>query len=258
MRKYSLFLLLIFLMASPALTYAGGGRHVLSQVSTIDALITGVYDGETSLGSLREKGDFGIGTFNGLDGEMLLLDGQFYRITVEGTVERPAPETKTPFAAVTFFDADRTFPLEQGLDFQQFVVKTEKTFPTPNIFYAVKITGTFEMVKARSVPRQPKPYKPLDEVVKNQKVFTFQKVAGTIVGFRCPSYVKGINVPGYHLHFISADRKAGGHILDFRIDKAIAEVDDAREFHLVLPSDQAFYHADLAPDRGQAVNAVEK
>jgi acetolactate decarboxylase len=257
MRKYCLFFL-IFLITVPGATHAAGGRDVLFQVSTIDALMTGIYDGETTLGSLKEKGDFGLGTFNALDGEMILLDGRFYRITAAGTVERPDPGTKTPFAAVTFFDADRTVPLEKGLDFRQFVVKTDKLLPTPNVFYAIKITGTFEMVRARSVARQTKPYRPLDEVVKNQRVFNLSKVEGTIVGFRCPPYVKGVNVPGYHLHFITADRKAGGHVLDFKVEKAVLEVDDTSEFNLVLPSDKAFYGADLTPDREQAVKAVEK
>ncbi len=257
MRKYCLCFLILLVMASGA-AHAAGGRDVLAQVSTIDALMTGIYDGETTLESLKEKGDFGLGTFNTLDGEMLLLDGQFYRITATGTVERPDPGTKTPFAAVTFFDPDRMVPLEKGLDFQQFIAKTDKLLPTLNLFYAIKITGTFEMVRARSVARQTKPYRPLDEVVKNQGLFNLSKVEGTIVGFRCPSYVKGINVPGYHLHFITADRKAGGHVLDFKIEKAILEVDDTNEFDLILPSDKAFYGADLAPDRENAVKAVEK
>lgn len=249
---------MILLIMAPGAAHAAGGRDVLFQVSTIDALLTGIYDGETTLESLREKGDFGLGTFNNLDGEMLLLDGQFYRITAAGTVERPGPGTKTPFAAVTFFDADRTVPLEKGLDLQQFVAKTDKLLPTPNVFYAIKITGTFEMVRARSVARQAKPYRPLDEVVKSQGLFTLGKAEGTIVGFRCPPYVKGVSVPGYHLHFITTDRKAGGHVLDFRVDKAVLEVDDTSEFDLILPSDRAFYDADLTPDRGQALKAVEK
>lgn len=114
MRKYWLCFLMLLIMA-PGASHAAGGRDVLAQVSTIDALMTGIYDGEATLASLREKGDFGLGTFNTLDGEMLLLDGQFYRITAAGTVERPDPGTKTPFAAVTFFDPDRTFPLEASI-----------------------------------------------------------------------------------------------------------------------------------------------
>ena len=233
-------------------------QGVITQVSTIDALMTGIYDGETTLAQLKQKGDFGSGTFDALNGEMILLEGQFYRATAGGIVERPGLNTKTPFAAVTFFRTDRTAQLAKGLDFQGFSKLTDKEIPTLNIFYAIKITGTFEMVKVRSVPAQQKPYKPLSDVVKAQPVFDLKKVKGTIVGFRCPPFVKGVNVPGYHLHFITADRMAGGHVLDFTVERATTEIGDTREFHLILPSDKAFYKADLMTDREKEVKAVEK
>jgi acetolactate decarboxylase len=255
MKRWVLCLLVLFALCG---TGHAGPKDVLTQVSTIDALMTGVYDGETTLASLREKGDFGLGTFNNLDGEMVLLDGRWYRVTSTGAVEHPGPETKTPFAAVIFFKADRKIPLERGIDFQEFVTRTDKLLPTQNIFYAIKITGTFEVVKARSVPRQKKPYRPMDDVVKNQSLFHLPKVEGTIVGFRCPPYAKAINVPGYHLHFISQDGKSGGHVLDFKIEKAVMEVDETREFHLVLPADEAFSHANLSPDRGKTLHGIER
>ena len=250
-------LLMVLMLALPGAATASG-RDDLTQISTIDALMSGVYDGDTTIGSLKDKGDFGLGTFNNLDGEMVLLDGRFYRVTASGSVEEPGPDTGTPFAAVTFFDADRTIPLDKGIDFRQFTAKTDRLLPTPNIFYAVKITGTFETVKARSVARQTSPYRPLEEVVKSQALFDFANVEGTIVGFRCPPFVKGVNVPGYHLHFLTADRKAGGHVLDFRVLKATLEIDYTNRFILVLPSDESFYAADLSPDRDKALKAVEK
>ena len=234
------------------------GRDTLTQISTIDALMTGVYDGETTLSELRGKGDFGVGTFNTLNGEMILLDGEFYRVTASGAVERPGPDTKTPFAAVTFFESDRKVSLARGLDFQAATTQADKMLPTGNIFYAVKITGAFQSVKVRSVPAQQKPYRPLSEVVKTQPVFELKNVEGTIVGFRCPTFAKGINVPGYHLHFLTADHKTGGHVLDFKVERAVLEVDDTGEFTLILPSDKAFYGADLAPDREKELKAVEK
>jgi len=243
------------------LVFAGGaqaGRDTLTQISTIDALMTGVYDGATTLSELQGKGDFGVGTFNTLNGEMILLDGEFYRITGSGTVERPGAGTKTPFAAVTFFDPDRKASLARGLDFQGTTAIADKMLPTVNIFYAVKITGTFQVVRTRSVPAQQKPYRPLGEVVKTQPVFELKNVEGTIVGFRCPPFAKGINVPGYHLHFLTADRKAGGHVLDFRIERAVLEIDDTGELTVILPSDKAFYGADLTPDREKELKAVEK
>ncbi|HBL24176.1 MAG TPA: acetolactate decarboxylase [Deltaproteobacteria bacterium] len=234
------------------------GEDTITQVSTIDALMTGVYDGPTTLGELRTKGDFGLGTFATLDGEMVLLDGVFYQVTSTGAVLRPGPEVKTPFAAVTFFKADRTIPLKKGVTFMSFTAQTEKVFPTRNAFYAIKIMGTFGMVKARSVPAQKKPYPQLAEVVKTQPVFEFTDVSGTMVGFWCPSFAKGVNVPGYHLHFLRADGKMGGHVLDFAVNNAVMEIDDSREFSLILPDDAAFDKADLEPDRAKELKAVEK
>lgn len=258
-RLWVLVSVLGLLVASPAIAGpAGAGRDVLTQVSTIDALMTGVYDGEMTLGSLGQKGDFGLGTFNTLDGEMILLNGKFYRVTVSGKAERPDDATKTPFAAVTFFEPDRTVSLEEGLDFRQLTAKTDSLLPSQNIFYAIKITGTFKMVKTRSVPAQQKPYVPLTEVVKVQPVFNFRNVEGTIVGFRCPPYVKGVNVPGYHLHFLTSDGQGGGHVLDLRVDKALMEIDDTNEFLLLLPSDKEFYAADLDKDREKDLKKVEK
>lgn len=257
-RLWIRFLAIPLILAFTVFGNCYSGQHVLTQVSTIDALMTGVYDGETTLAALGQKGDFGVGTFNALNGEMVLLDGRFYRIRETGKVETPGPTEKTPFAAVTFFESDKTFPLQAGLDLRRFMIETDRALPTTNIFYAIKITGVFQVVRTRSEPAQKKPYRPLEEVLKTQPTFSLENIRGTIVGFRCPSYVKGINVPGYHLHFISSDHATGGHVLDFIVKEAVLEVDYMNQFSLVLPSDKGFYGADLTPDREEAPKAVEK
>ena len=232
--------------------------EVITQVSTIDALMAGIYDGKTTLGELRKNGDFGSGTLEGLDGELILLDGVFYQVKADGTAVRPDPGKRTPFAAVTFFTADRSLRIEEGSNFQDFTESTEKWLPSRNIFYAVKLKGSFRSVKTRSVPPQKKPYRPLAEIVKTQPVFELKNVTGTVVGFWCPPFVKGISVPGYHLHFISADGKAGGHVLDFSVGNATAEFDDTRELFLILPDDNDFDKVDLEKDRAEELKAVEK
>ena len=205
-------------------------KETLTQVSTIDALLLGIYDGETTIGELKKLGDFGLGTFNGLDGEMLAVDGVFYQIGSDGKARQPDPGVKTPFAAVTFFDVDSCIPLDPGLSYDSFQKHVDSLIPTPNIFYAIMIEGKFGAVKTRSVPKQEKPYRLLKEIVKEQPVFNFDKVEGTMVGFRCPPYVKGINVPGYHLHFLTKDGKSGGHVLDFTIERAMLKIDDNQVF----------------------------
>ena len=185
-------------------------RDVLFQTSTINALLEGIYDGETTYGELKQHGDFGLGTFNGLDGEMVGLDGKFYQVKADGIAYPVSDSAKTPFAVVTFFKTDKTVLLKKAEDYSQLKQYLDYSLPTKNIFYAIKIEGVFKYIKTRSVPGQTKPYPPLVEVTKNQPIFEFHNVKGTIVGFRCPVYVKGINVPGYHLHFITKNKKARG------------------------------------------------
>ena len=131
--------------------------------------------------------------------------------------------------------------------------------PTGNIFYAIKIEGTFSYIKTRSVPAQEKPYPPLVEVTQNQPIFEFNDVEGTIVGFRCPAYVAGINVPGYHLHFLTKSKDSGGHVLEFEIVEAVASIDYTSEFLMILPGDDSdFYEVDLTQDKQKELEKVEK
>lgn len=253
-----LLLTMLSVVAISGYSYSEENQDLLFQVSAINALLEGVYDGDISYGQLKRYGNFGIGTFNSLDGEMIGLEGKFYQITAQGLANVVDDEMKTPFAVVTFFEPDRTVLLPETLDYGKLEEYLDRLLPTKNIFYAVKIEGVFEYVKTRSVPRQNKPYLPLVEVLKNQPTFEFRKVKGTVVGFRCPLYVTGINVPGYHLHFIREDRKAGGHVLECRLENVRVEIDHTLQFHMVLPEDVEFYKADLGKEKHQELEKVEK
>ncbi len=232
--------------------------NTITQISTIDALLAGVYDGHLSCSDLIKKGNFGLGTFNGLDGEMVVLNGKVYQIKSDGKVYMPAPETTTPFAAVSNFEAEQTYDVKKGLDFDTLKKQIDAKAPEMNIFCGIKIRGTFSKMKTRSVPGQKKPYPPLVEVTKNQPVFEMENVTGTIVGFRCPSYVKGINVTGYHLHFLSDDLTQGGHILAFTAEKGEISIDTYNKFFLILPEkNEAFDKTDLKIDREDELKKVE-
>ena len=233
-------------------------RDVLFQTSTIDALLVGVYDGDLTFKELEKFGDLGLGTFNGLDGEMIAVDGDFYQIKVDGVAYPVAGDTKTPFSVVTFFDPDETFVLDKTVNYEQLKSTLDGVIPTENIFYAVKIDGVFNYIKTRSVPGQKKPYPPLVDVVKHQAIFEFHNVKGTIVGFRTPGYVKGINVPGYHLHFITADRTAGGHLLNCEMQGVNIALDYTSRFYVMLPQDKEFAGADLIKERHKELQKVEK
>jgi acetolactate decarboxylase len=234
-------------------------RETLVQISTIDTILNGVYDGVMTYGALKEYGDFGTGTFEGLDGEMVGFDGEFYQVKADGVAYPVSDSLETPFACVTFFDVDHEEQLPRGMDYEQLEKFLDGILPTSNIFYAIKIEGTFSYMKTRSVPGQQKPYPPLVEVTKNQPVFEFSDVGGTIVGFRCPAYAAGVNMVGYHLHFLTKDKDAGGHVLEFTVEEAIAYVDYTSEFLMILPGeDSDFYHIDLTPDKQEELEQAEK
>jgi len=235
------------------------GRETLTQVSTIDALLGGVYDGVMNFKTLKNYGDFGIGTFEGLDGEMLAFDDEFYQVKADGVAYPVTDSMLTPFASVTFFDADLEESLPEGMDYEKLPDFMEDTLPTGNIFYALRIDGQFSYVKTRSVPAQEKPYPPLAEVTANQPEFEFNDVEGLLVGFICPDYVSGVNVPGYHLHFLTGDKDAGGHVLEFIIEEAVISVDYTSEFLMILPGGESdFYQLDLTGDSQDEIDEVEK
>jgi acetolactate decarboxylase len=235
-----------------------GQEDVLYQVSTLDALVSGVFDGETTLADLANHGDFGLGTFNAVDGEMVLIDGFFYRIDGTGQV-RPAGMTeKTPFAAVTSFQTDLSLSADSSMDQEAFYRFLDSRLVSANLFYAVRIQGAFRSVKTRSVPRQDKPYRPLTEIVKTQPVFEYENIRGVMAGFRCPASVKGLNFTGYHLHFLAREAKGGGHVLGFVTDGVRVDVDRIDGLQLKLPADPAFLKADLSPDRSADAVRVEK
>jgi len=243
--------------ASPAEPEFDQDREVLFQVSTIDALLLSVYDGILTIGELKEKGDFGIGTFDKLEGEMLVVDGECYQVKVDGVAYIVPDEATTPFATVTFFDPDETVLIETA-NFSELKEILEASFPSKNVFYAVRIDGTFPYVKTRSVPAQERPYPLLVDVTANQTVFEFEDASGTVVGFWCPEFATGMNVPGYHLHFITDDRKAGGHILDLRVEGAEVALDVTPNIFMALPTAGDFYDVDLSRDLQEDLERVEK
>jgi len=245
-------------------------RDVLFQTATLGALVEGVFDGNLAVGELKKRGDLGLGTFDALDGEMVMLDGRVYRVRADGKAEEVGDEETTPFAAVTFFEADHTGSLEGPFDLAHLEEMLDKVLPTKNIPYAVKIEGTFAHVKTRSIPRQTKPYPRLAEVAAKQPTFEFENVRGTLVGFRCPEYAKGLNLPGWHLHFLTADRTAGGpcsercsllqggHVLELVTDKVRFAIDYTFAIHVALPKGGGFYEADLAGEKSADLERAEK
>jgi acetolactate decarboxylase len=233
-------------------------HHTLFQTSTIDALLSGNYEGDVSFAELKAYGDFGLGTFDALDGEMIGLDGAFYQVKADGRAYEVDKHMKTPFAVVTFFEPREIQNLAAPMNYAALrahldgIVAADATK-----CHAVRVDGHFRYVKTRSVPRQHKPYPPLVEAVKHQPTFEFYDVRGSLVGFRFPDYVGGLNVSGYHFHFITDDRSAGGHLLECEMHRGELRVDHESDLNLELPAGVVEAMPDLEPSKQDELRRIE-
>lgn len=234
------------------------GNHVIYQASTMIALLSGMYDGSVTFGELKQHGDFGIGTFHQLDGEMIAFDGKFYHLYPDGSAQQVGMQESTPFSTVTFFEEEKTFQINRTLTRQQLEKVLDDLLDSPNIFHAIRIDGQFREVNTRTVPHQEKPYKPFIEVTKSQPSFHFPNTGGVIAGFWTPAFAQGIGVAGYHLHFINDERNGGGHVLDFVVDHCTISICSSEDFQLALPHDQEYLHANLeAPNLERDIMTAE-
>lgn len=229
----------------------------LFQVSTSGALVEGVYQGEVTISLLREYGDFGLGTFDHLDGEMVVLDGHFYQVRGTGTAHEVADQTLTPFAVITHFVPDQTLEISDCSTLRSLEAAIDAYRSSNNIFFALRIDGEFDYVKCRAACKSEQGV-PLVIATQDQAEFEFHHLRGTMVGFWTPEYAKTLNVPGYHLHFLSADRQVGGHVLDCTATKLTVQLQQEGNFRMSLPTNADFLKADLTRDPSQDLMQAEK
>jgi acetolactate decarboxylase len=232
---------------------------ILFQVSTLNALMLGDYDGLITVDELLQQGNTGLGTFDTLEGEMIVADGVVYQAKADGSVVQPEGNTTVPFAAVTHFDSDISLMLSDIGDIESLKAALNETVSenNVNIFYMATVKGDFTNVHVRSVPAQQKPYKPLSEVAESQTEFEYNDISGTLIALYCPDYISGINLYGWHIHFISSDGTKGGHVLEAAFAFADVDIDITDAYHLVLPNTQEFAALDLANDMENDTKLVE-
>jgi acetolactate decarboxylase len=210
-------------------------RETLFQISAFSTFSSGKFSGNTTYSELAKHGDFGIGTLNGLDGEMIALDGVFYQIPVDGKPVQIKPSSLTPYATVTFFEADQTLHVN-ALNYSELTKYINQSLPSGEAIYAIKVSGVFDYAKTRSVPMQNEPYPTLNEAVSHQSIFNLNNVSATAAGFYFPNSMSGVDFAGYHLHFLTDDHLAGGHLLDCVIRNATVEIDYTYKYTLMLPA----------------------
>lgn len=241
------------------MTGSSNGRKARPPVfisAPIAALVEGIYRADTTIGLLHQKGNLGIGTFNDLDGELVLLDGQVYCLRPQGDAEVIADDVRTPFALATQFEGD-TEDLFEKIDEVSFEHALLDLVPSTNLMYAIRIDGHFDYVRARSVPKMMN-YMPLAEISKLQTVFEFRDVEGTIVGFYTPNFLAGVHLPGLHLHFITKDRTRGGHLLAAAPSSASVNLQHAPAVELGLPMTFDFLTMERVRDMEADLNKVER
>jgi acetolactate decarboxylase len=231
--------------------------HTLFQVSTSGALVAGVSSGAVSAKTILDHGDFGLGTFADLDGEMVVLDGHVYQIQGSGHVSQAALNAQAPFAVVTRFAPQIDVEVGPFATFAALQARCDSFRDSGNIFYAFRLDGRFSSIRTRAVSPAQKGSRLVD-AAKSQSEFRFSNVDGTLVGLWSPGFSSAFSIAGYHFHFISEDRQHGGHLLDCATRKVRLRMEVLTDFHLALPETESFLKADLSKNTAEELAYAER
>lgn len=223
----------------------------------INALVEGIYEECIPFTEIKKHGNFGLGTFDQLDGEMVMIDGDIYQMTADGRVREVDDTALTPFSAVTFYEPGAHFDFDEPLDEEAFEAYLLSLLPSPNIFYAIRIDGTYDYIKTRSVPKT-ECYVPLVEVAAHQPVFEFNDMEGTLAGFFTPRFMGSVSVPGLHLHLLSADRQHGGHLLACRPRNGRIGIQPLYTLEMGLPTTEYYLNWDFNRDVADDLRKAER
>jgi acetolactate decarboxylase len=211
------------------------------------AFVNKVFDADLKVSTLKANGDIGLGSFDFLDGEMVMLDGIPYRIREDGEITVGADDDEIVYANAAFFDQDGSFDIQKGVNYDQLRAAINPNIPSLNLFYAFKIHGTFKTLKLGGLDKQEKPFDDgLDVLIPNRPVFEGENITGTMIGFFCPEFIGDINAAGYHFHFISDDLKMGGHVMEFASAEPLeVQFDEMNNYHFYLPDNEDYRNVSL-------------
>lgn len=213
------------------------------QASTLFALESGNYDYTISLEYFMKNGNFGVGTYNGLNGEAIFLDGVAYNATGSGNVKiMDIPQTGITFGQIVPFD--KTVPDETVLSFKDLPELEEKLaslFPRgKNYFYAICAHALFDTITVRSGYKQRKPFRPFDIVASEMRQYSYNKIPGTLIGFFSPDYSKGLSEVGFHFHFLDDAHKVGGHVLALSGSDLKVKINLIDKYEIKFPVNKEF------------------
>ena len=237
-------------------------EQIMYQVSTLQALAVGYTRGVVSVDDFLQHGDIGIGTFEWVDGEMILLDGECYRALEDGTAVLAESDMSVPFGVTTFFRQDTSFSAQDVEDIealkQMLDLKIEEDFGL-NSMHIVRIDGTFSQISARSASAYHSQHVTLKEILlKTQKEFTLRDIRGTLVCVYFPDYMDTINAAGWHLHFLSEDKSCGGHVIDLKMKQGTVIINKISRVQIELPNTPAFDTYSLKDASQEEIKEVEQ
>jgi acetolactate decarboxylase len=224
-------------------------EDMIFHYSVLKALDNGVLESNMNAGGVKKHGDFGLGTFNKLNGEMIILDHVVYRVTPEGKVIQPDDETLIPYAIITFYHQDDTISITGEINYTELKANVDRRIPSRNLFYAFRIRGEFEYIKCGGAGMQEKPFnKSLVQILADRPIYEGRNIRGTLVGFWCPAYIGDINTTGFHLHFISDDKTLGGHLMEFTARSLEIGYNAKSAYKIMLPDTDEFRKAAFRSD----------
>jgi acetolactate decarboxylase len=246
-----------YLVATALAQYLGESFHTLFQVSTSAALVEGLYQGAVSVGKIKEHGNFGLGTFVDLDGEMVVLDGSVYRLASDGSVTEADDSRLIPYAVVTHLCVESSNDDVSFSTFDELIAVCDGLRPSENLFYAFRVDGIFSSVRCR-IARAVAKGTTFTAAASGQSLFTFSDIKGTLIGLWAPTLAGSFSVPGYHFHFISDDRTLGGHVLECEAEHTTIRTCSMTKMHVSLPETKEFLQADLTRDPSKELESAER
>jgi acetolactate decarboxylase len=185
----------------------------VQQIGTYDYLVSPNYAGLAPITSASKGTTIGLGTFDNLDGEFVMVGGTMYRIGTDGTPVVIDGSQSTPWSESVKFTPTASGPVPPGTTCANLLAGVNALAKSEKGMVAVRVRGTFSDLTFRSVPAQTVPYPPLSQVVAKQTLFPLSQRRAVLVGFRTGADLAGTGAPGLHLHGLTADRKAGGHVV---------------------------------------------
>ena len=246
--------------AQNSLFLGNDNNDAMNQVSLMQAFMHGEYNGVVTVGDFKAHGDTGLGTFEGVNGEMIVLDGVVYQAAADGSINVMPDNETIPFGTVTYFNEDGAITNITAKDFNDLTGQLDKEIGKygVNNMYVIKRKGDFSNITVRSVEKQEEPYKEFTEVAAvDQKVFNHTEETGTVVAVYFPEYMNELNMHGWHLHFLSDDKQTGGHVLAFNDFSGSGQIDEIHEFNMILPTDDSFTNMNFTEDMSNKISSVE-